>query len=180
MTRPISYKQRAFVLEYLKDKNATQAAIRAGYSAKSAKEHGHKMLKHPAVKAFLDEKIKKAEEALEFGAHDVLRKLWALADVDLGQLLNPDGSVKPAADWPKGYGKLLSGITVNELFDGAGRDREQVGLVKEIKLEGRNPALTNLGRYFKLFTDKVEHSGKLNLAERLMKARRRVEKEEKA
>jgi hypothetical protein len=46
-------KQRAFVLEYLKDRNATQAAIRAGYSEASAHSQAHDLLKNPKVAEFL-------------------------------------------------------------------------------------------------------------------------------
>jgi hypothetical protein len=46
-------KQRAFVLEYLKDRNATQAAIRAGYSPNTAAEQGYELLRKPQVAEFL-------------------------------------------------------------------------------------------------------------------------------
>jgi hypothetical protein len=50
-------KQRAFINEYLVDGNATQAAIRAGYSKRCAGKTGHELLKHPKIKEGLTRKI---------------------------------------------------------------------------------------------------------------------------
>jgi phage terminase small subunit len=160
--KPITPKERMFVGEYLTDKNGSRAymAVFKTKNPRAAAAMASRLLTKPRVKAYLDLKLKEQEEALGFTAQDVLRKLWAVSDVDLQQLLKADGSVKPVSEWPKGYGKLLAGIKIDELFEGAGRDREQIGFTKEIKLEGRTGALTQLGRYFKLFTDKSEIAGK--------------------
>jgi phage terminase small subunit len=56
--RPLTEKEAAFVREYLVDKNATQAAIRAGYSPRSAGQHGNDMLRRPVIKAALARELK--------------------------------------------------------------------------------------------------------------------------
>lgn len=56
--RPLTEKEAAFVREYLVDKNGTQAAIRAGYSATSAGRHSFDMLKRPVIKAALARELK--------------------------------------------------------------------------------------------------------------------------
>ena len=48
-------KQRAFTVEYVKDRNATQAAIRAGYSAKSAYSQAHDLLRKPEIMEAIEE-----------------------------------------------------------------------------------------------------------------------------
>lgn len=50
---PLTPKQQRFVLEYLKDQNGTQAAIRTGYSEKTAKQQGSRLLTYPNVQAAL-------------------------------------------------------------------------------------------------------------------------------
>lgn len=68
-------KQAAFVREYLIDLNATQAAIRAGYSAKTAGVQGHDLLKKPEIAAALAAKTEKATQKAEITAEEVLRGL---------------------------------------------------------------------------------------------------------
>lgn len=64
MSRKLTRKQHAFVLEYLKDRNATQACIRAGYSAKTAKVIGSENLTKPDIAAAIAEyDLQLAEEA---------------------------------------------------------------------------------------------------------------------
>ena len=58
----MTVKQEAFAIEYLKDKNATQAAIRAGYSAKTAASIAYELLEKPDIREFIGQKQKEAAE----------------------------------------------------------------------------------------------------------------------
>lgn len=71
----LNEKQAAFVREYLVDFNATQAAIRAGYSSKTAGQIGHELLKKPEVQAALKEGQNRLAEATETEAEWVRRRL---------------------------------------------------------------------------------------------------------
>lgn len=62
MIKPLSPKQRAFVTEYLKDHNGTQAAIRAGYSVKTANEQAARLLVNVSIKDAIQEAQSKAEK----------------------------------------------------------------------------------------------------------------------
>ena len=73
--RELNDKQAAFVREYLVDFNATQAAIRAGYSARTAGSQAHDLLKKPEVQAALKEGQKRLAEATETEAEWVRRRL---------------------------------------------------------------------------------------------------------
>lgn len=59
MSDELNPKQKTFVVEYLKDMNGTQAAIRAGYSAKTAASQASELLSLPKVKQFLDHRLEK-------------------------------------------------------------------------------------------------------------------------
>ncbi len=72
---PLTPKQERFVAEYLIDLNATQAAIRAGYSVKTAKEIGAENLTKPAVKAAIDARIDQRAAEAKITQDDVLRGL---------------------------------------------------------------------------------------------------------
>ena len=79
-TRPLTPKQAAFVREYLVDLNATQAAIRAGYSAKTARASGPRMLTFVAVKAAVSSALVKQAAKSELSAEFVLSGIRSVVE----------------------------------------------------------------------------------------------------
>lgn len=73
MPRPLSNKQRIFVEEYLVDLNATQAAIRAGYSERTAYSVGQRLLKNVEIQRAVAAAQAKRARRVEIKAEDVLR-----------------------------------------------------------------------------------------------------------
>lgn len=73
-------KQQRFVDEYMVDLNATQAAIRAGYSAKSAEKIGHQLLEKTRVSNEIMKRKAKLSSVANWTAVDVLKRLARLAD----------------------------------------------------------------------------------------------------
>lgn len=78
----LTAKQEAFVAEYLIDLNATQAAIRAGYSEKTASSQGERLLRNVEVQAALSEAQKDRSERTAITADRVLRRWWEIATAD--------------------------------------------------------------------------------------------------
>src|SRR5437868_5402761 len=74
-------KQKRFCDEYLKDFNATQASIRAGYSKKTAKEIGSENLTKPNIRAYLDKRL----EAFALSASEVIKSLSDIAKSNLNE-----------------------------------------------------------------------------------------------
>lgn len=73
MERKLTDKQELFAKEYLIDLNATQAAIRAGYSKKTAKEQGHRLLTNAHISALIQQDVDERAEKLEIDAEFVLK-----------------------------------------------------------------------------------------------------------
>lgn len=73
-------KEAAFVTEYLCDKNGAAAAVRAGYSERSAKEAAYKLLQKPHIKAAIDKALKEQQKRTLIAADQVLLDINALAD----------------------------------------------------------------------------------------------------
>ncbi len=71
-------RQKRFCDEYLIDCNATQAAIRAGYSPKTAKVTGAKMLANANLKAYIDEQLERIHNEKTADAQEVLEYLTAV------------------------------------------------------------------------------------------------------
>ena len=72
-------KQTAFINEYLKDLNATQAAIRAGYNPNTAKTTGHENLTKPYIRTAIDEALTKRAQKTQITHQDVINGLWQIA-----------------------------------------------------------------------------------------------------
>lgn len=85
--RKITAKQKRFVDEYLIDLNATQAAIRAGYSARNADKIGYELLGKTVVSAYLDVRMAERSERTEITQDMVLRKWWDIANANPNDLM---------------------------------------------------------------------------------------------
>ncbi|MCY0774435.1 terminase small subunit [Enterobacter cloacae complex sp. 2022EL-00788] len=82
----LTAQQRRFVAEYLKDGNAKQAAIRAGYSKKSAEQIGYQLLQKTSVAQAIAQQQKASIARTLGGADEVLAQMWQLATFDANQL----------------------------------------------------------------------------------------------
>lgn len=167
-------KQKRFVAEYLANGlNATKAAISAGYSKKSATVEGARLLVNANVAAEISKKQQKRFEKLELTADMVLAEIRKMAFLDPRKLFASDGSLIPILELDDDTASSIAGLEVNELFEGEGEQKHAFGLLKKIKIADKYKGLELLGRHLKLFTDKVELSGELTLADRIAKARTR-------
>ena len=170
-------KQALFVAEYLRDANATAAAVRAGYSERTANQQGPRLLENAAIVAALD--AAKAQRSLETGIDSrwILRSLVEEATADIADLFNPKtGDLLPVHRWPMIWRTgLVQGLEIEVLFDGHGKDREQIGVVKKIKLDSRIRRKELIGKHVKVqaFQETVQHKGLEGLADRLARAKAR-------
>jgi phage terminase small subunit len=93
--RRLTPKQRIFVAEYLKDLNATQAAIRAGYSEKTADRIGPELLVKTCVSEAVRNAVRKREKETGITSAKVLEQYARLAFSDIRKAFNADGNLKP-------------------------------------------------------------------------------------
>lgn len=75
----LTEKQKRFADYYIETGNATEAAIKAGYSRKTAKEMGYENLTKPHIKAYIDERIREMDEKRIMKAEEVMQLLTAIA-----------------------------------------------------------------------------------------------------
>ena len=90
----LTKKQKAFIQEYLVDLNATQAAIRAGYSKKTAYSIGQENLSKPEIQQALQEAQKRREKRTEVTQDYVIAKLREIVEKDASD--GPDSELKYA------------------------------------------------------------------------------------
>jgi len=88
-------KQKRFCEEYVKDHNATQAATRAGYSAKTANRMGHSLLKKIDIKKYIKQLQDEAIERNKIDVDRVLQEIQRIALLDPSKMFDENGDVKP-------------------------------------------------------------------------------------
>ena len=138
----LSPKHRRFVTEYLKDQNATQAAIRSGYGAKNADVVGPRLLGYVGIRESIDEALQDAAKVAGVSAVYIISSLKEIVE------------------------RCMERVRVMEF------DREEKTMVQKLDADGlgvwefdsggANKALELLGRNLKLWTDKQEHSGSVS------------------
>lgn len=154
-------KQARFVVEYLIDLNATQAASRAGYSRRTANEQGARLLAKVSVAAAIQAAQAKRSERTEITADRVLTELAKLAFSNIEDVTRLVGTER-VPDLSKATRDQLAAvgeITVDDYTDGRGKDAREVKRVR-LKMADKRAALVDLGRHLGMFVDKHEHTGK--------------------
>ena len=151
-------KQQRFVEEYLIDLNATQSAIRAGYSEKTAKVIAAQNLSKLNVQEAIEEAQSKRAEQTQIDAAYVLRRLVEIDQMDVLDIMDDQMKIRPVNEWPKVWRQYVVNLENLELSDGE-------GCFKKIKWPDKVKNLELLGRHVSVgaFKDKVEHSGKLEI-----------------
>lgn len=163
MKAPLNAKQKRFCNEYLVDHNATQAAIRAGYSRPTAKSQGSRLLTNVDVKAFLVSQVKKVEQKLEISAERTMLELARIAYGDARQFYDDKGNLIPIHLLSDDAAATLAGVEVEEVFGTKRRDA-QTGILKKIKRYDKLPALNMLAKHFKIFEEAPAAPVTINVA----------------
>lgn len=172
--RKLTHKQQMFVKEYMVDSNATQAAIRAGYGSARAVETGYKLTHKNHIAAAIEAETAARANRLEITADRVLQELAKMAFCDTRAFFDDDGRLKPISEIDDNTAASLAGIeTMHKVV---GEESDGCIVLTKIKIADKGAALERLGRHLKLFTDKLDVSGELNistLADSLRAARER-------
>lgn len=174
----ITPQQERFCHEYLIDLNGAAAARRAGFSEKSAKAIASQFLAKPQIQEMIVVLNTKRLARVKIDGDQVLKRLDEIGDVDIAEAYDQNGKLKPIHDIPIHIRKAISSIKVYEEYAQMSGGKVPIGEVREIRLWNKVQANELLGRHKKLFTDKVELTDKSNLAERLERARRQVQRRE--
>src|SRR5262245_37073092 len=166
---PLTAKQTRFVAEYLVDLNATQAAIRAGYSRRSAEQQAYENLRKPEIAQAITAGKAQQLETANLSAARVLEELRRLAFTDFRTFFDADGNLKPVEDLDDDQAACLASHEV-VIKNGKAGDGQTVEIHK-IKLWDKMRALELLAKHFGLVTERVEVSGWDKLAAQLASAR---------
>lgn len=153
----LTKKQKHFVEEYLIDLNATQAAIRAGYSPDTAKAIGCENLTKPNIKEYIDKAIAERSKRTGINQDRVIRELARIAFVNAAKVIDTkDATIKEGAS--DDDTAAIQSVKVKSF----GED----GIEREIKLADKIKAMELLGKHLGMFQNNlsvtIETSEKLD------------------
>lgn len=169
---PLNDRQTRFVAEYLIDLNASQAAIRAGYSPINANVTGPRLLSDVRIAAAVAAGKTRQLQTADISAVRVLEELRRLATVDLRSFFDEDGNFKRIQDLTPEQGAALAGFEVVKKNAEAGDGK--VDVIHKFKVWDKPRSLEMLAKHFGLLVERMEISGKLSLPDRLTSARDRI------
>lgn len=146
-------KQKLFCEEYLIDLNATQAAIRAGYSPETAYSIGQENLKKPEIRTRIEKAMAERSRRTGVNAERVVLELAKIAFVNAGMVIDAtDATLKTDAALEDLA--AIQSIKVKDMGD--------MGIEREIRMADKLKALELLGRHLGMFNDKIRLDAKLD------------------
>lgn len=146
-------KQKRFVEEYLIDLNATQAAIRAGYSSATAKEIGCENLTKPNISEAISKAMAERSRRTGINQDRVLQELARIGFAKITDVVDPD-TAKIRPDASEDDLACIQSIKIKP---------NEFGTEREVKLYDKKSALVDLGKHLGLFKDKMELTGDMDL-----------------
>lgn len=146
--KPLTPKQKRFVVEYLIDQNATQAAIRAGYSPKTARQQGARLLSNADVGRVIKSRMRYQTRKAEISAERVLKEWARIAFADPRGLFESNGLPRSPCELDDDMAAAVE--TVEVLVS----KNKNSATVKKYKLASKMSALDCLARYLGMLDGK--------------------------
>lgn len=169
----LTFKQLDFCAYYLECGSAEKAAVQAGYSKKTAQVKAGRMLRHPAVAAFLRDQFEKRWEAFRLSNLEIEGRLGMLARADPRKLFNEDGSWKKPQELDEATAYALRQFETELQFESDGAPPT---VVRKVKLADPLPALRTLAQMGKMLESGAQTQVNifLNMDAKLDAARKRA------
>lgn len=174
--KPLTAMQEAYAQEYTKcPENQTQAAINAGFSPNTAAVKASVMMRDERIQKRIAELMEERNKRLRVSADYVLLRLVEIDQMDVIDILNDDGTLKPIREWPKIWRTTLSGFDLYSTIMNMNEDSIET-ILKKIKWPDKVKNLELIGKHVDVnaFKERLEVSGTVTIADRMAKARRRV------
>lgn len=176
--KPLTAMQEAYAQEYTKcPENQTQAAINAGFSPNAAAVKASVMMRDERIQKRIAELMEERNKRLRVSADYVLLRLVEIDQMDVIDILNDDGTLKPIREWPKIWRTTLSGFDLSSTIMNMNEDSIET-ILKKIKWPDKVKNLELIGKHVDVnaFKERLEVSGTVTIADQMAKARQRVKK----
>lgn len=154
--RRMTPRQRQMALEIPTAKSYDEAAIRAGYSARTARSNGHKLANHPDVRLVVDYLLGTAVKQAELTIEGCMRELAKLVGADAQAIFDEHGALLPPNEWPQGVGSTITEVQQADIYAGTGDAREKVGVTNKIRFADKTGALNLAFKLLNAFPEKKQ------------------------
>lgn len=152
-------KQLLFCKEYLIDLNGTQAAIRAGYSKKTAEVQASTLLRNPKVKNYVQKLMDKRSDRIEITADRVLQEIAKIAFNNIQDYIDEGNVIKDLKSIPKDHAASVESIKIIETeWEGGSKTSTS------FKLHSKDSALEKLARHLGIFEKDNNQKGKVKIS----------------
>ncbi|EAT0104697.1 terminase small subunit [Salmonella enterica] len=175
--KPLTAMQEAYAQEYTKcPENQTQAAINAGFSPNTASVKASVMMRDERIQKRIAELMEERNKRLRVSADYVLLRLVEIDQMDVIDILNDDGTLKPIREWPKIWRTTLSGFDLSSTIMNMDETSIET-ILKKIKWPDKVKNLELIGKHVDVnaFRERLEIDVKMTIAEKMAKARKRVQ-----
>lgn len=189
--KPLTAMQEAYCQSYIKyPENQSQAAIDAGFSPNTAAVKASVMMRDERIQKRIAELMEERNKRLRVSADYVLLRLVEIDQMDVLDILNDDGGMKPIAEWPKVWRTSLSAMdiaTIKTTQASLQKDNGEADLsvedvehiLKKVKWPDKVKNLELIGKHVDVmaFKERLEVSGSITIADRMAAARKRVQEQ---
>lgn len=189
--KPLTAMQEAYCQSYIKTpENQSQAAIDAGFSPNTAAVKASVMMRDERIQKRIAELMEERNKRNRVSADYVLMRLVEIDQMDVLDILNDDGGMKPIAEWPKVWRTSLSAMDIATIKTTQASLQKENGeadlsvedvehILKKVKWPDKVKNLELIGKHVDVnaFKERLEVSGTVTIAERMAKARDRIKKQ---
>lgn len=189
--KPLTAMQEDYCQSYIKTpENQSQAAIDAGFSPNTAAVKASVMMRDERIQKRIAELMEERNKRNRVSADYVLMRLVEIDQMDVLDILNDDGGMKPIAEWPKVWRTSLSAMDIATIKTTQASLQKENGeadlsvedvehILKKVKWPDKVKNLELIGKHVDVnaFKERLEVSGTVTIAERMAKARDRVKKQ---
>lgn len=175
--KPITDMMERYCQEYVQTPdNQAEAASRAGYAAPD--NAASRMMKDPRIQKRIAELMEERNRRMRISADYVLQRLVEIDQMDVIDILDDEGGLKPVSQWPKVWRTSLSALDINRIRM-AGKDGEDdiESTLQKVKWPDKVKNLELIGKHVDVnaFKERVEVSGTVTIADKMAAARKRVQ-----
>lgn len=189
--KPLTAMQEAYCQSYIKTpENQSQAAIDAGFSPNTAAVKASVMMRDERIQKRIAELMEERNKRNRVSADYVLMRLVEIDQMDVLDILNDDGGMKPIAEWPKVWRTSLSAMDIATIKTTQASLQKENGeadlsvddvehILKKVKWPDKVKNLELIGKHVDVnaFKERLEVSGTVTIADRMAAARRRVKEQ---
>lgn len=174
--KPLTAQQEAYCQEYIKaPENQTQAAINAGYSPTTAAKFASQNMRDERIQKRIAELMEERNKRLRVSADYVLLRLVEIDQMDVLDILNDDGGLKPISQWPKIWRTTLSGLDISTTITNFDETTLE-NMLKKIKWPDKVKNLELIGKHVDVmaFKERLDVNVNVTIADRMAAARKRL------